>query len=97
MNTGGSRPKIPIDQDVLRHGGQPFLAAGDVGDLHQMVVDDVCHVIGRHAVGLEQHLHVDGVPRDFDVAIDAVDKLARAFGRDLHAHDGAVRRPPYAR
>ncbi|MCY1302733.1 hypothetical protein D9M70_524100 [compost metagenome] len=84
---GRLEAEILVDQDVLRHGSQPLLAAGDVGDLHQMVVDDVCHVVGRHAVGLQEHLHVDGVPRDFDVAIDAVVKLARALGRDLHAHD----------
>ncbi|MNI13791.1 hypothetical protein D3C73_670280 [compost metagenome] len=74
---------------MLRHRCQPLLAAGDVGDLHQVVVDDVCHVIGRHAVALDEHLHVNRIPRDRDVAINAVGKVAGSLGRDFHAHDGA--------
>lgn len=81
------KTEILIDQDVLRNGGEPFLAACDMRDLHQMVVDDVRHVIGRHAVGLEQHLHVDGFPRYLHVAIDAVAELAGTLGGYLHTHD----------
>ncbi|QTK79239.1 hypothetical protein AT6N2_C1503 [Agrobacterium tumefaciens] len=79
--------EITVKQDVLGHGRQPFFAARHMGDLHQMVVDDVGHVIGRHAVGLDQHLHVDGIPRDRHIAINTVMEIARAFGRDFHAHD----------
>ena len=79
--------EILIDEDVLRNRGEPFLAARHMGDLHQVVVHHIRHMVGRHAVGLQQHLHVDGFPRDFDRAVDAVDELARALGRDLHAHD----------
>ncbi len=84
--------EIAIEQNVLGHRCQPLFAARHMGDLHQMVVDDICHVIGRHAVGLDQHLHVDRFPRDRDIAIDAVMEIAGAFGRDLHAHDGRLAR-----
>ena len=76
-----------VDQDVLRNRGEPLLATRDVRDLHHVVVDDVRHMIGRHAVGLEQDLHVDGIPWNLDRTIDAVDELAGALGRNLHAHD----------
>jgi hypothetical protein len=78
--------EILVDQNVLGDRGQPFLATGHMGDLHQVIINDVGHVIGRHAVGLEQHLHVDRIPGDFDLAINAVDEFAAAFGRDLHPH-----------
>ena len=82
--------EILIDQNVLGDRGQPFLAAGHMGDLHQVVVHHIGHVIGRHAVGLEQHLHVDGFPGNVDLAIDAIHELAGAFGWDLHPHHGGL-------
>ncbi len=53
--------EVTVEQDVLRHGGQPLFAARHMGDLHQKVVDDIGHVIGRHAVTLDEHLHVDAI------------------------------------
>ena len=37
-----------------RHAAQPLVAAQDVRDLHEVVVDHVGEVIGREAVRLEQ-------------------------------------------
>ena len=48
-----------VEQDVLGGGGDPLLGADDVGDLHEVVVDDVGEVVGGEAVGLEQDLVVD--------------------------------------
>ena len=39
--------------------GEIFAAPHHMGDVHQMVVDDVGKVIGGIAVGLEKHLILD--------------------------------------
>ena len=57
-----------VEQDVLGGGGDPFLGADDVGDLHQVVVDDVGEVVGGEAVGLHEDLVVDVVVVEGDVA-----------------------------
>ena len=42
--------------------GQPLLATDDMGDFHQVVVDDVGQVIGRQLVGtLVEHLVIEDV------------------------------------
>ena len=53
-----------------------------------MVVDDVCEVVGREAVRLEQDLVVDVVVREGDVAAKLVAKAGFAFHGDLEANDG---------
>jgi hypothetical protein len=45
-------PAEPVEQQqVLGRGGDPLLAAHDVRDAHQVVVDDDGQVVGREAVG----------------------------------------------
>ena len=62
-----------IEQHVERRAGQPFLATDDVGDLHQMVVDDVGEVIGGQFVGtLVEHFVVEDVALDDHVAANHV-------------------------
>ena len=60
---------------------QPFLTTDDVGDLHQVVIDDVGQMIGRQLVGtLVEHFVVEDVALDTHVAADHVvdmDLLAR--------------------
>jgi hypothetical protein len=52
-------PAEPVEQQqVLGRRGDPLLAAHDVGDPHEVVVDDHGQVVGREPVGLEQHLVV---------------------------------------
>jgi hypothetical protein len=53
-----SMPEPPIEQQVLGRRGDPLLAADDVGDPHEVVVDDDGEVVGREAVGLEDDLVV---------------------------------------
>ena len=50
-----------VEQDVLGRGGDPLLGADDVGDLHEVVVDDVGEMVSGEAVGLHEHLVVDVV------------------------------------
>ena len=61
-----------VEQHVLRGAGDPLLAARDVADLHQVVVDDDGQVVGREAVALEQHLIVDQAVLELDPAADQV-------------------------
>ena len=56
-------------------------------DLHEVIVDDVGEMVGRHAVGLDQHLHVDGRPFELDVAAAQVVHVADAFVGDAQAND----------
>ena len=57
-----------VEPDVFGQRRDPLLGADDVGDPHQVVVDHVGEVVGRVAVGLEQHLVVDLGVGDRDVA-----------------------------
>ena len=51
-----------IEQHVERSRGQPLLTTNDVGDLHQMVVDDIGQMIGGQLVcTLEEHLIVEDI------------------------------------
>ena len=80
-----------VQQVVQRQGREPLLAADDLGDFHQMVVHDVGEVVGRELVGpLPEHLVVQGVGIDGDVAADEVVHLHDAVLRHLEA-DGPVR------
>jgi hypothetical protein len=67
----------------------PLLAADHVRDTHQVVIDDVGQVIGRHAVGLEQDLRIDHVPVQVDVPAQQVIDTAAA-GRLRHQHANHV-------
>ena len=60
-------------RDVLRDGGYPLLAANNVRRAHEVVVADMCKVIGRHAVALQKHL-IDYILRHFNFAADHVVK-----------------------
>ena len=46
---------------MQRQRREPLLPPHHVGDLHQVIVYDVGQVVGGHAIGLEQHLVVEGV------------------------------------
>ena len=55
-----------VDEVVFRCRGQVFHTAHDIGDAHQMVVDDIGEVIGREAVAFEQNLLVERFVVDRD-------------------------------
>ena len=62
-----------VEQHVEWGRGKPFLAADDVGDFHEMVVNDVGQMIGGQLVGtLEEHLVVEYLALDDHLAADEV-------------------------
>ncbi len=61
-----------VEKDVLGGGGDPLFGADDVGDAHEVIVDDVGEVVGGEAIGLEQDLIVDVVVIEGDVAAEFV-------------------------
>ncbi len=65
---------------MLGCGGDPLFGADDVGDAHEVVVDDVGEVVGGEAVGLEQDLVVDVEVIEGDVAAQFVAE-SRGAGR----------------
>ena len=76
-----------IEQDVLRGRGDPLFGADDIGDEHEVVVDDVGEMVGGKAVGLHQDLVVDIGVLERDVAAEFVAESGRTFDRDFHADD----------
>ena len=63
----------PVEQVVQRQRRQPLLAADDVRDLHQVVVDDVGKVVGGQRVGrFVEHLVVQRRGVDLHVSADQV-------------------------
>jgi len=78
--------EIFVEQQVLGRRVDPLLAAQHMRDAHQVVIDHVGEVVGRHAVGLQQHLHVDLRPLEVDLPAQHVLHLAHALARHLHAH-----------
>ena len=63
-----------VELDVLGQRREPLLRADDVGDAHQVVVDDVGQVIGREAVALEQDLIVHLGALEADLAREGTSK-----------------------
>ena len=72
LRHGGLPAKGSVEHHVERGRRQPLFTTDDVGDLHQVVVDDVGQVVGGHAVALEEHLVVQQAAVHGDVATDEV-------------------------
>ena len=71
-----------IQKIVKRQRREPLLATDDLGDLHQVVVDDVGEVVGGQFVcPLPEHFVVEGGSRNLHVAADKV----------VHRHHAAFR------
>ena len=76
-----------IQQHVLGGGRDPLLAANDVADLHEVIVDHVGQVIGGKSVGLDEDLVVDLVGVDLDrVVAQQVVECDRGLARDLESN-----------
>ena len=58
---------------MLWCGGDEFSTADDMGDAHEMVVDDVGKVVGRHAIAFDEDLIFQGVIINGDVAMDDIE------------------------
>ena len=76
----------PVHQDVLGDAGQPLVGPHDVADLHQVVVHHIGQMIGRVAVGLEEHQVVQAGVVHGDVAVEYVMEGGLALQGDLEAH-----------
>ena len=88
MNVQRRRPAEGlVEQVVLGCGGEVLVAAHDVGDAHQVIVDDVGEVVGRQAVCLDEHVVIQRVAVHLDVAVDDVVKARLALGGDVLADD----------
>jgi hypothetical protein len=61
-----------VEQVVFGRRGQVFSTPDHMGDAHQMVVHHVGEVVGGHAVGLDQHLIVQGGVFHRDIAENLV-------------------------
>ena len=82
-----------VEQVVFRRGGEVFRAAHDVADGHQVIVHDVGEVVGRQAVGLDEHVVIQRVAIHLDVAVEHVVEGRFARGRHVLADDvGLARR-----
>lgn len=74
VGEGGRGPvEGVVEGDVLGRGDEPLGASDDVGDVHEVVVDDVGEVVGRVAVSLDED-EVVLVLALLVVAVDAVDE-----------------------
>jgi len=78
-----------VEQDVFGRGTDPLLGADDVGDVHEVVVDDVSEVVGGEAVGLHEDLIVDVIVIEGDVAAEFVFECGGRGLWDFEA-DGVV-------
>ncbi len=77
-----------VEQHVLRGRRDPFLAADDGVDAHQVIIDDDSEVIGREPVGLEDDLIIGA--RRFHCATDDVGEGQRDVVGNEHAHHGRL-------
>ena len=75
-----------IESDVFWCGRKPFFAADDMGDFHEVVVDDIGEVVGREVVGFHEDLVVDGFAVELDIAANEVFEFDD-FVRDFLAND----------
>ena len=84
-----------VEQQVFRRRRNPLLAADDVADLHQVIVDDDREMIGGEPVRLQQHLVVEArqVERDLPAQRvgDRYRSLARGFMRITCAVPASIR------
>ena len=76
-----------IQQIVLRRGGKILAPAHDVRDAHEMIVDDVCKVVGGQAVGFEQNLILHFLILDGDIAEGRVVERGASLVWDALADD----------
>ena len=61
-----------IKQVILGCGGKIFTAADNMGDVHEVVIDNIGEVIGREAIGLHQNLVIQLRIMHGDITINHV-------------------------
>ena len=82
--------KVPVQKNVFRCGIDPLLTADDICDLHQVIVNYDCQVIGGQTICFEQDLHVDLAPGDGDVSAQLIMNNTFAVIRDLQPYNMAI-------
>ena len=79
--------KSTIEQHMKRCTWQPLLTTDNMGNLHQMVVNDICQVVGRQFVGtLIKHLIVEDVALDDNIATNHIVYMHLDAWFDLEAY-----------
>ena len=77
-------PEEPVQEHMFGRTRQPFLTTDDMGNLHKMVVDDVCKMVRWITVGFQQNLIVNLLSREFYIASDQISKFDLCTIRDFH-------------
>ena len=52
--------QVAVQHHVQRGRWQPLFSANDMADAHQIIVNDVRQMVGRHAIALEQNFVIHG-------------------------------------
>src|SRR5579859_10764 len=78
--------------DVTRRAGNPLLGAQEMGNLHQMIVNDMREMVGWESIRLENNEIIDVGILEGDVAVQLV--MHNRFTVDGH---GKAHRPGDAR
>ena len=68
-----------IEAVVLGRGGDVLISADDMGDAHEVVVDDIGEIVGGIAVGLDEDHVVKLFILDRDIAVELVREGRGAF------------------
>ena len=84
---GDLPPEGLIQQIVLGRGGNVLQAAHDVGDAHQVIVNDIGEVVGGHAVLLDEHHIIQGIVGEGHVAEHQIIVAGFAGGGGILADD----------
>ena len=72
---------------MKRRAGQPFLTTDHMGNLHQVVVDNVGEMVGGQVVrAFVEHLVIDYIAHDAHVAADDVVDMHSLTRGDLETH-----------
>ena len=86
-----------VEQHLPRRVRDVILAADHMRHLHQRIVDDDGEVVGRHAVGADDHRIADDVGVEADVAADDVGEHDVAIAPGPGSGSPAARRRRSAR
>ena len=76
-----------VEAVIFRGGGQIFVASHHVGDPHEMIIHDICEIIGREPVRLNQDHIIQLTVRNCDVSVDLIVEGSLAFVRYVQADD----------
>ena len=79
--------KCLVETVVFRRGGKVLISADNVCDLHQMVVHNVCKVVGRISIGFDEDHVVEFCVVYCDISVDLVMECGGSLFRVVLADD----------